>query len=259
MASVTISIISHGHGTLVADLLHDLSRQTLADQFDIILTFNIPETFDLSAFDRLRIRVIHNVGPKGFGANHNTALQDAATEWVLVMNPDIRIDDGTLIETLIARHRREDTGLVAPLIRNSQKEQEDSIRRNVDPFSLVGRMIKRRNAAVDPARDERRFFWVAGMFMALPLSVWREIGGFDERFFLYCEDYDLCARLVLRGYCIELDQAVYAVHDAQRSSRKSIKYLRLHIASLLRVWTSAYFWRIWAADLTRSRHPAGPR
>lgn len=249
MTSVTISIISHGQGRLVVDLLHDLSRQTLADRLDVVLTLNVPEAFDAAAFDRLRIRVIRNARPKGFGANHNAALQDADTPWVLVMNPDIRLDDETLIETLITRPRSEAAGLVAPVIRNSRGEQEDSIRRNLDPLSLLGRMATHHNVAVDPGSDSGRFFWVAGMFMALPLNVWRETGGFDERFFLYCEDYDLCARLVLLGYRIELDQGVHAIHDAQRSSRKSAKYLRWHITSLLRVWSSRSFWRIWATDL----------
>lgn len=251
MALVTISIVSHGHDEFVANLLHDLSRQTLADRVDVVLTLNIPEAFDPSAFDRLRMRIIRNDRPKGFGANHNDALRTATTPWVLVMNPDIRLDDDALIETLIARHGKDRTGMVAPLIRNSLGELEDSIRRNLDPFSLLGRVAARRHVAVDPASDAGRFFWVAGMFMALPLPVWREVGGFDEGFFLYCEDYDLCARLIMRGYRIEFDQTIHAIHDAQRSSRKSTKYLRWHITSLFRVWTSAYFWRIWATDLLK--------
>lgn len=254
MAIVTISIVSHGHGALVAHLLRDLSRQTLADDLHVVLTLNLPEPEPPASCAGLRVTVLRNDRPKGFGANHNAALRATDTPWVIVLNPDIRLDDATLIGSLIRNHSGDDVGLVAPLIVNSREEREDSIRRNLDPLSLFARAALRRGTIVDPAGDPDRFFWVAGMFMALPSRVWRAVGGFDERFFLYCEDYDLCARLNLRGYEVRVDPSLRAIHYAQRSSRTSLKYLRWHVASLVRVWLSPHFWRIWASDL-RLRGP----
>lgn len=250
---VTVSIVSHGHGPMVADLLDDLSRQTLAGVMDVVLTLNFAEPdfdFAASCVPSLTVRV--NERPKGFAANHNAALADARGEWVVVINPDVRLNDETLIERLIGGRQGREVGLVVPMIYNSGGGREDSIRHNLDPLSLLARRIRPRNRLIDPSGDDGRFRWVAGMFMALPAEVWRAVGGFDERFFLYCEDYDLCARLVTSGRTIVIDPALKAVHDARRSSHTSFKYLRWHFASLLRVWTSSQFWKICALDLRAS-------
>jgi GT2 family glycosyltransferase len=248
MHRVTISIVSHGHGTLVSALLRDLSRQTIARELHVVLTLNVPEAPpEPAACGVLTVRIIGNPVQKGFSANHNAALAEAQTPWVIILNPDIRIADQRLIERLITNNPG--AGVVAPVIRNSNGGREDSVRHNLDPFTLLGRKLWHRRALVDSAASDGRFRWVAGMFMALPLASWRRVGGFDERFFLYCEDYDLCARVAEAGGTIVVDESVEAVHDAQRASRRSMKFMRWHLASMLRVWASPTYWHIWASDL----------
>ncbi len=65
-------------------------------------------------------------------------------------------------------------------------------------------------------------------------EVYSELAGFDERYFLYYEDVDLCRRLRRRGYDVRLLPSVSAVHDARRESRRSLRHLRWHLASMLR-------------------------
>lgn len=248
MSTATVSIVSHGHGKLVTDLLQDLSRQTVAETLKIVVTLNIPEAEPgLSLPESLSVQLIHNAEPKGFGANHNAALREVATDWVIVLNPDLRIRDRTTIARLTERDAR-DVGLIAPVIKNPRGDREDSVRYNLDPLSLLSRVILRRRAPVHQASGNRRFIWAAGMFVCLPRNAWEAVGGFDDRFFLYCEDYDLCARLAVRGYSIEIDDETEAVHDARRSSRSSFKYLLWHLSSLVKVWYSPQFWKIWLAD-----------
>jgi GT2 family glycosyltransferase len=245
----TLSVVSHGQGDLVARLLCDLLRQTAVGRLEIVVTLNLAdETFDAQPFGALDLKVIRNPKPAGFGSNHNRALAGAQTAWVLVVNPDIRIEDERLIERLLDEMPDDRMGLRAPLVFNSTGAREDSVRRNLDIFSVARRVVSRRREIINPSDGPRRFFWVAGMFMVLPTAVWREVSGFDERFFLYCEDYDLCARLAGKGYRIEIDHASAVVHDARRASRKSFRYLRMHALSMLRVWASPHPWRIWLAD-----------
>jgi GT2 family glycosyltransferase len=97
------------------------------------------------------------------------------------------------------------------------------------------------------------FYWLAGMFLLARADAFQAVGGFDERFFLYCEDYDLCARFYGAGYALASVPAASAVHDAQRDSHRAFKYLRWHVGSLLKVWTSRAFWRV-TLD-RRATHP----
>lgn len=249
----TLSIVSHGHGRLVSLLLDDISRQHQAEAFDVVVTLNIPETPpDPAKHPTLSLRIRHNAEPLGFGANHNAALKTAQTPWVIILNPDIRLPEPLTLTNLLERDADSRTGMRAPIIVSPTGEREDSIRGNLDPFSVLRRVARSRlglpkEAAA--AHGTGRFFWLAGMFLCVPADVFRRVGGFDERFFLYCEDYDLSARIVRSGRVLEICHDVTAVHDARRSSHASMRYLRLHLHSLVKVWLSPTFWVIWARDL----------
>ena len=80
-------------------------------------------------------------------------------------------------------------------------------------------------------------YWVNGAFMLFRASVYRGLGGFDERYFMYCEDVDICLRLQLAGFALSRS-SVKVTHAAQRSSRVNIRHLAWHVVSLLRLWTS---------------------
>lgn len=249
----TLSIVSHGHGRLVSALLDDISRQHQAKAFDVVVTLNVPETPpDPAEYPTLNLRIRQNAAPLGFGANHNAALMAAQTPWLIILNPDIRLPKPSILTDLIERDANERTGMRAPVIVSPAGEREDSIRGNLDPFSLLRRVVRSRLGfpkETTAALEGGRFFWLAGMFLCVPADVFRQVGGFDERFFLYCEDYDLSARLVRSGRVLEVCQAVTAVHDARRSSHTSMRYLRLHLQSLVKVWLSATFWILWARDI----------
>ena len=76
--------------------------------------------------------------------------------------------------------------------------------------------------------------WVAGMFMIFPSRIYREVKGFDTRFFMYLEDADICRRLKRAGYRVVCDTRQVVIHDARRSSFKNRQHLKWHMRSMLR-------------------------
>lgn len=252
MATATISIVSHGHGSLLGRALDDLSRQTARDRLNVVVTLNLAgELFDPAKYPELRIAVLRNTTPKGFGANHNMAFETCRDDWFLIVNPDVRLPDPHAIERLIALqpggHAQDlRPGLVAPRILNSSGGREDAVRPNLSLWSLLSRVIKGRREALSSTQTAPGlpFFWVAGMFVAAWSEAFRDIGGFDERFFLYCEDYDLSARMYLSGRSIIVRSDVQVIHDAQRDSHRSRRHLQWHLESLSKVWLSSTFWRV---------------
>lgn len=247
MHTLTLSIVSHGHGPLLAHLLDDLSRLKPQSPCQVIVTLNLAdEAFDPAAWPALDILILRNEAPRGFGANHNAAFAHCRSNWFVVLNPDLRlpVDPFALLVERACLDPR--LGVVAPRIVNSLGKAEDSLRANLTPWSLFRRAFDRTagraEKVLSPGRHDG-FFWLAGMFLVFPSEAYRRIGGFDERFFLYCEDYDICARLRYHGYRLAMDHRVIAVHDAQRDSRRSRRHLRWHLSSLFKVWMSAAFWR----------------
>lgn len=246
---LTLSVVSHGHVPMIERLLRELDEQPSLDGVCVVVTLNlIGESIATHDYRRLKVRTVCNAVPRGFGANHNAAFLHCRTPWFGVLNPDLSLDGGEPFTQLI--RTGEDigrVGAVAPRIVNAVGEPEDSVRGNLTPWSLAQRQLLGRRkplAVAGTARRGQPFFWLAGMCLLLDAAAFRDVGGFDERFFLYCEDYDLCARLYNADYALKLEPRVSIVHEAQRDSHRSSRHLRWHVASLLKVWTSAAFWRV---------------
>lgn len=258
---LTLSVVSHGHGVLLHRLLDDLAGLNSLRGVLVIITLNIPEKLDVSKWPALQILVIRHRQPRGFGTNHNLAFRHCKTNWYVVLNPDLRLPEDPFPELLSIAKTRPKIGAVAPQIIGSDGFPEDSVRENLTPFSVMRRSLKRisghkRLSGLNCKDADDQFFWLAGMFLLFDSAAYRAVAGFDERFFLYCEDYDVCARLCRAGYHLHQVQTAQAIHDAQRDSQRSVTNLRWHVMSLLRVWTSSTFW--WTVHQRwRPRIPAG--
>ena len=242
--AVTISIISHGQMHLVLPLLQDLDAIHPVTPLHVVLTLNLPEALPFGPEDfAFSLQVLHNAQPLGFGANHNQAFQHAQGGFFCVLNPDIRITKNPF-PALLEACSDASIGLAAPAIHNSSDGLEDSARKFPTPWRITHRVLTRRRTrdygAPAPTLHPD---WLAGMFLLMRSAVYRQTGGFDERYFLYYEDVDLCARIRLAGLDIVQLALPGVVHNAQRASHRDPKYLRWHVGSMLRFFASGAFLR----------------
>ena len=261
---ITVSIVSHGHGRQVADLVKQVLAQPGVSH--VILTLNVDESLDLPLTDRLE--VVRNVTPQGFGANHNAAFTRCKTPYFCVLNPDISLSKG-VFETLAQCLQATKSALGAPRVLSPDGSIEDSWRRFPTfsrlVFKAFGRdttvwpqTVSQKPAVLqqhDPVRQSDATSaevdwpdWVAGMCMLFDSEAFRAIKGFDEGFFLYYEDVDICARLWRSGSMVVACPAVSVTHDAQRASRHNWQHMRWHAQSMAR-----YFWKYaWRLPKTKT-------
>ena len=242
--AVTISIVSHGQMELVLPLLQDLEAIHHTTPLHVVLTLNVPEDLPCVPEDfAFSLQIMRNSQPLGFGANHNRAFSQAQGGIFCVLNPDIRITQNPFPDLLKACADPH-TGLAAPAIYSPSGQLEDSARKFPTPWRIAHRVLTRRRTR-DYAAPTTVLHpdWVAGMFLLLRTTVYRQLGGFDERYFLYYEDVDLCARARLAGLEIVQLALPGVIHNAQRASHRDPKYLRWHVGSMLRFFTSAAFLR----------------
>lgn len=239
MNEVTLSVVSHGHGALLAQLLSDLDRLASPHVARIVVTLNIDEPWQPPARVGLAtVETLRNPEPLGFAENHNRAFARCETAVFAVVNPDIRMAEDPW-SALVQALRDDACGLAVPWQVDVRGNTEDFRRLVPTPWGLLLRTLVRHKALTDTDRLE----WVAGAFMAFRQPVFDALGGFDTGYRLYCEDVDLCLRLQLRGWRIEVVPSARVVHDARRASGSGGRFLRWHLASFLRLWTSATFWR----------------
>ena len=256
MTSICFSVISHGHGPLLHRLLSQMNAQPTLFGARVVVTLNlVTENFDPTPYALLDLHVVRNSQPKGFGANHNAAFGLCNSAWFAVLNPDLALIDQEPFTGMLTRLGSDDNDaeqpaliadLIAPRVVAADLVAEDSVRTNLTPWSLLKRAAGKRIPLQPHSQAQlgSPFFWVAGMCMMVRASAFRKIGGFDERFFLYCEDYFLCARFYNAGCVIRFDPLAQVIHEAQRDSHRSWRHLRWHLTSLIKVWASSAYWRV---------------
>ena len=127
----------------------------------------------------------------------------------------------------------------APIIINQEGLQEDNIRHFPTPVSIAAKAMGLW-PRIEYSQRTQPFCaeWVAGMFMVFKPKCFEAIGGFNECYFLYYEDVEICARLSLHGYDILACPSIAVVHDAQRESHRRLRYMRWHLQSMLRFFLS---------------------
>jgi GT2 family glycosyltransferase len=240
---LALSVVSHRQGPLVRLLLDDLRPVVLAGA-RLIVTINVPEDESFLAGLDFPFVILRNGRPLGFGANHNQAFRHAGrAERFVVLNPDIRCSPA-VFAPLLSASDVPGVGLCAPRVLSAGGWVEDSARRHPTMRRIAKRVVTRlkgertlpdyRLHGDEPIAVD----WVAGMFVVFSAAVYADVGGFDERYFMYLEDADICRRIHLRGHRVLLLPQVDVVHDARRATSSSLVHLRWHVASLFR-----YLWR----------------
>ena len=167
---------------------------------------------------------------KGFGAGHNLGLSRARGKYILIVNPDIAVEAGALEAMFNYLERHAAIGILGPKLLNPDGTIQYSCRRF--PNSLIplyrrtvfGRLpfakkaIDRYLMADFDHQAIAAIDWLFGACLMIRKSALEKVGNFDERFFMYFEDLDLCRRFWAAGYQVVFYPEVRLVHYHQRFS-----------------------------------------
>jgi GT2 family glycosyltransferase len=181
------------------------------------------------------VRLIANRENGGFGRGVNQGVAATSAPVILVMNPDCVLESGATMTLAAELRRRDRCAIVGPRILDPDGALQGSARGDPDMFTgMFGRTtllrrlfprlaVSKRNvvdmAAASAAGESVVVDWVSGACFLARRESFADVCGFDERYFLYWEDADLCRRLRARGYEIRYVPAATAVHRVGHSSR----------------------------------------
>ena len=263
----TVSVDSHGHAEQVQTLLAQLAKAPAGIIDKVVVTLNVPE--EHSGWESDQVQLVQNRRPKGFGANHNHAFSLCTSPYFCVVNPDIELracprtkasgqvladeELGHGVRHIFDALARALSAPGMPRVALAYPGQclpdgvpLDFARPLVTPLALFKRKF---SGFTNSAQGHAVADWVSGAFMAFQTDVFAGVKGFDERYYMYCEDVDICLRLRLAGYTMAMAE-VSVVHHTQRRTLKSAQHLIWHVRSLLRLWcSSAYYSYIrWLAN-----------
>jgi GT2 family glycosyltransferase len=199
----------------------------------------------------------------GFAAGHNIAMRQYGTtaEYHLILNPDVTFGPEVLEALYKFMGGNPGVGLVMPRVLYPDGSEQHLCKLLPTPFDLVARRFGGGLARAIFQRKMDRYLLrevdlskptvvpcLSGCFMLLRTSLFETVGLFDERYFLYMEDFDLCRRIgVVAKTVFFPDVAIY--HEYKKGSYKSPLMLKHHAKSAWR-----YFWKWgWFVDRTRGR------
>jgi GT2 family glycosyltransferase len=217
---VAAVVVSHGNAGEVEALLPALQPQV----DELVLVANVPGSIGLVPDG---VRVIANATPHGFGANVNAGVRATTSEFVCSVNPDAVPREGAvpILSAFLESHPR--AGIAGPRMLYPDGRVQPSRRR----FPTVGGTLLRRTPLrrlADPYKVQRRHYhlgdqpgepveadWMLGGFLMYRRTMFDELGGFDEGFFLYGEDIDLCYRAARAGWERWYVPEAVVVHELQ--------------------------------------------
>ena len=185
----------------------------LGEGDELIVLDNDSEDGTASAVAELApaARIVRSARNLGFAGGCNAAAAEASGDLLLILNPDAAPRPG--FGEAIRRPWIEERGWAAwqALVADGDGATINSAGNPVHFTGIVWAGGHGRPLAEAPAAGE--VVCLSGACLAIPLTTWRELGGFPERFFLYHEDVDLSLRLRLRGDTLGIEPAAVVAHD----------------------------------------------
>lgn len=195
-----------------------------AGEGSVIVVDNASRDRSLETIGDLPVDAVALQTNLGFGHGCNVGWKRGSSPAVLFLNPDARIEPASIARLADVLSEGSDAGIVGPRIVDEHGSLDYSIRRFPRLSStyaqalFLHRLTPRADWVDEVVRDESRYAvageaeWVSGACMLVRRSVLETLGGFDEGFFLYCEDKDLCRRAWDAGCTVRYEPAAQALH-----------------------------------------------
>ncbi len=223
------SVVSHQHHNVIF-MLNTIRRLALHEKVTVICRDN-KNNSQLEEYCRKHnVVYLSNDREFGFSTNNNRNFLHAielgmqADDYFILLNPDVFIDEenlNKLIETL----RQKQPKIAAPNLYLDHKLSlyDDNLRRYPTLINFVKNyLFNDRSTVIDKSAPEhiQGMFWASGAFIIVKAGTYLELQGFDESYYMYCEDVDFCRRANLKGEDISFFYHVTAVHFRHRCSHK---------------------------------------
>ncbi|WP_044366925.1 glycosyltransferase family 2 protein [Vibrio fluvialis] len=224
-----ISVVNHGHDEMI---VANPTLASLAKHFNVIIKSNTTAS-DMLVGHCLEhnITLIPGDIKKGFGANNNEIFQyiiknlnPAGNDYFLVLNPDVEIDVYSIFKLIEnAEKYQSDISAINLFTDRSFISYDNSIRRYPRLFAPIKSLLgMKRNDVYDKSQinEPIRIEWAAGSFLLFNVNCFESLGGFDEKYFMYFEDADICTCANKKGFSVYYFPEIKAVHYASHQNRK---------------------------------------
>ena len=241
-AAITAVIVNYNAGETLGAVVGSLTAEREVARVIVVDNASSDGSLErLAGAASAHVELIRNTSNLGFAAGCNRGAAVADTPYLLFINPDCRVETGALPRLLTVLQSRNDAAMAGPLILGSDGREQRGCRRYLpDPrrglmrvlglggpgangwvggFDLTGTPLPEAPAAVEA---------ISGACMLVKRDAYVQVGGWDEGYFLHCEDLDLCMRFGLQGLRVLFVPDAIVHHTQGVSSRGRSVFVSWH-------------------------------
>ena len=228
---LSIIIVNYKTPELLKNSILSINENPPSSEYEIIVVDNNSKDGSEKVSELPFVTYIALPENRGFSYANNKGFSVSKGEYILFLNPDTIMHKGTLDNCL--SELKGDTGCVGCRLLLEDGSLDYACRRSFPTlknsffkFTGLDRLFKTPffsgyNLLYLPCDEQYFVECIVGAFMMMPREVFIKIGGFDEQFFMYGEDVDLCLKIKNEGYKIFYDGKSTVLHKKRASSKKS--------------------------------------
>jgi N-acetylglucosaminyl-diphospho-decaprenol L-rhamnosyltransferase len=229
---LAVAVVNHNAGPYLAGCLDSIAASSGDVATEVLLVDNASTdgSVERAAEPHPEVRVLRNPENRGFARAANQALASTSAPFILLLNPDARIVGGTLAALVKVARERPRAGAIGPLVRNPDGTIQPSARRIprlaealahafLGPVWPENPWTRSYTLAGWDRATEREVEWVSGSAMLLRREAIDQVGPFDEGYFMFVEDVDLCTRLRRAGWQVVFSPELEIVHQIGVSTK----------------------------------------
>lgn len=244
--SVTACIVTYNSADKIAAAVTSILEVTRDMDFELFVSDNMSSdgTPDIIKRDFPRVRLIENGSNKGFGHANNAVLPLISSDYHFIINPDIILESNAVGAMTDYMEQHPDAVMAVPKLLSPDGSEQFTPKLTPTLKFMIGGRLERFGGVFKKWRDEYTLRgknvtepfecgFCSGCFICIRTEVFKAVGGFDERYFLYSEDADLTREAQRYGKTVYLP-GVSVIHAWERAYMKKKKYFFIQLSSMFK-------------------------
>lgn len=252
---VSACIVTYNNVKYIGKTVETLLKYTKGVDFTLYIVDNNSTDGTIELVEREhpnepRLEIIRTGTNEGFGASHNKILNLIDSDYHAIVNPDIIIDDDIILKMTNYLEEHKDINLLSPKICFPDGRNQLLGKRNPKFKYLVASRMRNEK---EPGKLLREYTMIdedwskpfdiqnaTGCFMLFRTSAFKELGGFDDRYFMYFEDCDITREINKTSRAVFFPYAI-VYHVWGRDSKRNFNLMKIHISSMFKYFSK--WWR----------------
>ncbi len=227
---VSVIVVSYNTKELLRLCLASIHDKLKNIPFEIIVVDNASEDETIAMVEKNfpSTKIIRNKTNYGFAKGINIGVKQSVGEYLLFLNSDAQLKNDTINDMVFLFKENKQLGVVGGLLETTNGVTSESHGSFSTIQMIITLLFGRAFNKSEKISKNSMVDWVSGGFMLVRSSVFKELKGFDEHFFMYVEDMEFCYRVKKEGYTVQFFPRAIATHAGQGSSNRSFAIVNIY-------------------------------